>query len=100
MANQKRTDMAEEAKPEVSRTEFFIQELERMDSLWERRYGSLVNRISLLEQKKKGSSDIDIEQLIGTIFLVMGILQILPLVFDLVSKWRSSPSFSSLPLSE
>jgi hypothetical protein len=76
------------AKPDV---EFFIGELETISREQDNRYNSLTKRIAALEAKK-GSSEFDVQELLGTLFLVMAVLQIVPLVLDLVKQWKSSSS--------
>lgn len=79
------------------RTEFFIGELAIISRESDQRYASLSRRMAALEGKKHGAMDVDFDKLLGTMFLVVGVLQLIPLVFDLVSKWKSSSSSPSSP---
>lgn len=76
------------------KTEWFIDELARMD-----RAQTLVNtvtsrRLTELESKTRGSFEDDPAKLMGSVFLVLIGLQLLPLVLDMVKQWSKSSSLS------
>jgi hypothetical protein len=97
MADENKVDTADSKLDPVreivsDRTEFFINELAAIDARQDVRYNSLARRMAALEARKHGAGDIDFDKLLGTMFLVVGVLQLIPLVFELVQQWRSSSS--------
>lgn len=94
---EQKTQPDREADPTPKGADFFISELAHMEQENVRRYMALSTRLASLERKGKTSSD-DPMNMLGSVILVMVVLQVLPVVIDLlVRKWAPS---SSLPLSE
>jgi hypothetical protein len=80
----------------LDRREFFLDELAAMDLKQERMYNYLARRVTILEQKGKSMAD-DPEKMIGSIILVLAMIQLIPLVIDWITRCRlSSQSLSSL----
>jgi hypothetical protein len=78
----------------IDRTEFFIAELASMSSQHDKEilyYRNLATRVTILEQKGKSVGD-DPEKMLGMFFLVMGVLQLIPMLIDVVKACRSSES--------
>lgn len=76
--------------------EFFMDELGKIEASNERRYASLTMRIEKLE--RKGKSHDDPEAMMAQIFMGLLLLEMLPLVVELIRKWltesKSSESLS------
>ncbi len=87
-------EIVTESEAVSQRTQFFLDELARMDLDSERRYKHLSSRIASLEQKGKSISD-DPEKLLGSLFLIIAVIQAIPLVIDLVRKLWASESLPS-----
>jgi len=79
----------------VGSAEFFIQELARMEHEEVQRYKHLSKRLVALEQKGKSMTD-DPEKMLGSFFIVLFVIQVLPIVIDIIQAWHR-PS-ESLPL--
>lgn len=77
-------------KPEENRTEFFIGELEDMHNTYENRIQSLTRRVTALEEKNRGQYDDDPMKAMAPLIIMFVVIQLLPLIGDLVIKWRSS----------
>lgn len=74
-----------------NRTDFFIDEFARIEADWSKQYVAMSNRIAKLEQKGKSTKD-DPEKLFATVFIIVAVVQIVPLILDLVKDvCRSSP---------
>jgi hypothetical protein len=82
-------------EPVVGGVDFFIKELAHMEQDSVKMYTSLSRRIAALEQKGKSSDDP--EKMIIQVIGVMLLLQMLPVVVDIIrSIWTPSESSSSL----
>lgn len=85
--------MDKEKEPGV---EFFMGELMKIEAEGDRRYGSLALRVQKLE--RKGKSQDDPEAMLGQIFMGLMLLQLAPLVIELIRKWLTESKSSELSL--
>jgi hypothetical protein len=89
-------DEQKQSEPEIGGADFFIRELSRMEHEQTQMYRNLSRRIAVVEQK--GKSNDDPEKMLTSVFMVLLVIQVLPLIIDIVRKlWEPS---ESLPLSE
>jgi hypothetical protein len=92
-------DKKQEKKEEIGGVDFFIKELAHMEQDSVKMYTSLSRRIAILEQKGKSSDDP--EKMLTNVFIVLMVIQLLPVVVDVLrSLWTPSASSSSSSLSE
>lgn len=83
----------QEQKPGV---EFFMDELMKIEASTDRRYSSLAVRVERLERKNKSQDSP--EAMLAQIFMGLMLLQLAPLVIELVRKWLTESKSSDLSL--
>jgi hypothetical protein len=92
----------EPEKTETRGVEFFIGELQSMHDEYEkdrRFFDSIVKRVQTLEGKQKPAED-DLQRMLGTLFIVCAVVQLIPIVIDLVRSLSCRKSGESLSLSQ
>lgn len=94
-AEEKQQDKSS-AEIAIDRTRFFIDELARMEHQEARRYDHLSKRLAALEQKGKSTMSDDPEKMLGTFLLIIGLIQVLPYIVDIVRQCKPSESLPSL----
>jgi hypothetical protein len=86
-------DEKKQPEPEVGGADFFIRELARMEHEQTQMYRNLSRRIATVEQK--GKSTDDPEKMLTSFFMVLLVIQVLPLIIDVVKSLWDHPLVSS-----
>ncbi len=84
--------MDNENKNELDSREQWLTTMADMQIQADQRYAHLSRRMSALEQKGKSIGD-DPEKMIGSLFMILMVINLLPLLIDMVrAKWVHSES--------
>jgi hypothetical protein len=80
-------DEKKEGQPSI---EFWMDELMKIEDVNQRRYDSVVMRLEKLEQKRKSHDDP--EAMLGSLFMFLMLVQVAPLVVELIRQWLTKRS--------